>query len=75
MLECGELALGLTAGFIGQAIHMGFDVFHSRSQIEMMFLIAALIVAVSAVTNDPADDGVVAKDRTSDDEPTALVSP
>ena len=40
------LALGLMAGTVGQMIHMSKDVFNGRSQIQMLWLVAALIVAI-----------------------------
>lgn len=55
------LLLGLTAAFAGQLIHMPFDIFNSRSQIQMICLVAALIVvsanlgAMPVAENDSID--------------------
>jgi len=42
-----SLALGLTAAVIGQMSHMFVDVFHSRPQIQGLWLVAAVLAALS----------------------------
>jgi len=64
------IALGLTVAVVGQLIHMCFDVFNSRLQIQLLFLVAALIVAISNIlvaqenesqaTNSPLNTGNLA---------------
>lgn len=46
------LTLGLLAAFIGQIVHMFFEVFNSRTQIYMIVLIAALIFAAAHLRNE-----------------------
>jgi O-antigen ligase len=49
------LALGFTAGIVGQLAHMFFDLFHSRLQVQSLWLVAALIVAIrnmNAISED-----------------------
>ena len=41
------LALGLTAGIIGQMVHMNVDLFTGRSQVQMLWLVAGLITAMT----------------------------
>ncbi len=43
------LALGFTAALGGQMIHMSVDIFNSRSAIELLWVVAALIAAMSRV--------------------------
>jgi O-antigen ligase len=40
------IALGLTAGVIGQMVHMNVDIFQSRPQVQVLWLVAALLVAM-----------------------------
>jgi O-antigen ligase len=40
------LALGLTAGVVGQFAHMSVDLFHNRPQVESLWLAAALITVL-----------------------------
>jgi O-antigen ligase len=40
------LALGITMAIVGQTIHMFFDIFHSRPQVQILWLIAGLIIAI-----------------------------
>lgn len=40
------LALGFTAAIVGQMAHMLIDVFHSRPQVQLLWLLAALITAM-----------------------------
>jgi O-antigen ligase len=43
------LALGLMAGIIGQMAHMFFDLFHSRVQVQSLWIVTGLIVAISNI--------------------------
>jgi O-antigen ligase len=43
------LALGFTAAIAGQMVHMFFDVFHSRPQVQLLWLIAGLLLVMSYV--------------------------
>jgi putative inorganic carbon (HCO3(-)) transporter len=43
------LALGLSAAVLGQCFHMFFDVFHSRQQVQSLWLVAALIAAIDGI--------------------------
>lgn len=43
------LALGFTAAVVGQMAHMFVDVFHSRPQVQLLWLIAGLLTAVSSM--------------------------
>jgi putative inorganic carbon (HCO3(-)) transporter len=40
------LALGFTAAIVGQMAHMFFDIFHSRPQVQTLWLVAALVIAM-----------------------------
>lgn len=40
------LALGFTVAIIGQMTHMFFDIFHSRPQVQTLWLIAGLVIAI-----------------------------
>lgn len=40
------LALGFTVAIVGQMAHMFFDVFHSRPQVQTLWLVAGLITAM-----------------------------
>ena len=44
------IALGLTAAICGQQIHMMGEIFNSRSQVQLLLLIAALIFAIDRIT-------------------------
>jgi O-antigen ligase len=48
------LALGLTAGLVGQMGHMVVDIYSSRSEVEFLWVVAALIAAMSRMTTEPA---------------------
>ncbi len=50
------LAIGLTAAFLGQTIHMSFDIFNSRAQIQMICLVAALICSVFVAVGKSANE-------------------
>jgi O-antigen ligase len=43
------VAMGLTAGVVGQLVHMGVDIFQDRPQVEGLWLVAALLVSIEAV--------------------------
>lgn len=43
------LALGFTAAIAGQMVHMFFDVFHGRSQVQLLWLVAGLLLVMSYV--------------------------
>jgi putative inorganic carbon (hco3(-)) transporter len=43
------LALGITAGVIGQLVHMSVDIFQSRPQVQLLWLLAAFLVAMETV--------------------------
>ena len=43
------LAVGLTAGLIGHLVHMQVETFNGRPQIQLLFLVAALIVVLSRI--------------------------
>jgi putative inorganic carbon (HCO3(-)) transporter len=45
------LALGFTATIVGQMAHMLFDVFHSRPQVQMLWLVAGLVIAIRNMDN------------------------
>jgi O-antigen ligase len=44
------IALGLTAGVVGQLVHMGVDTFQAQAQVEGLWLVAALIAAIHLMT-------------------------
>lgn len=46
------LALGFTAAIVGHLEHMFFDIFHSRIQVQTLWLISGLIVAMRHVRGD-----------------------
>jgi putative inorganic carbon (HCO3(-)) transporter len=49
------IGLGFTAAIVGQMAHMFFDVFHSRPQVQSLWIVAALVAAVHRiVTNEAA---------------------
>ena len=50
----GPIALGLTAGVIGQMVHMGVDIFQSRPQVQLLWLVAGLLVAMRGVAGEAA---------------------
>jgi len=43
------LALGFTVAVIGQMVHMSVDIFHNRSQVQLLWIIAGLIIAMNYV--------------------------
>jgi len=46
------LALGFTAAIMGQMAHMFFDVFHSRPQVQMLWIAAGLLTAMRNIDNN-----------------------
>ncbi len=42
----GPLALGLTAAIVGVMVHMSFDIFNGQPQVQGLWLVAALLVAM-----------------------------
>ena len=40
------LALALAASLIGQMMHMGVDIFNSRPQVQMLWLLAGIVTAI-----------------------------
>jgi putative inorganic carbon (HCO3(-)) transporter len=44
------LALGLTTGIVANMIHMTVDIFHSRTQIQMLWIVMALMLAIASMT-------------------------
>jgi len=52
------LALGFTAAILGHMAHMMFDTFHSRPNVQSLWLDAAMIGALYLIsTNTPATAG------------------
>jgi O-antigen ligase len=43
------IALGITAAIAGHALHMGVDLFNARVPMQLLWLLAALLVATEAV--------------------------
>lgn len=43
------VALALAAAIAGQMVHMFFDVFHSRPQVQMLWLVAGIITAIHTI--------------------------
>ena len=48
------LALGLTVSLIGQAVAMSFDLYNNRPQLQLLWLIAGLLVALAVLTRTRA---------------------
>jgi O-antigen ligase len=48
------LALSLTVAIVGQMVHMFVDIFHSRAQVQTLWIVAALVIATG---NMDAVDG------------------
>jgi O-antigen ligase len=44
--ELSPLALGFTVAIVGQMAHMFFDIFHSRPQVQTLWLVAGLVTAM-----------------------------
>jgi hypothetical protein len=51
----------LTAGIIGQMVHMNVDIFQSRPQVQLLWLLAALLVAMEHVEEPSEDERVKAR--------------
>ena len=66
------LALGCTTAIAGQMIHMNFDVFNSRIQMQELWLVAALVVAIAAIQNKTSSAGQTAHqhDHTGESDST-----
>jgi len=47
------LALGLAAGVVGTMAHMTVEIFNTRAQVQLLWLVAALLAAMAAIA--PAD--------------------
>ena len=47
------LALGLTAAIAGQLVHMTVDIFKSRPQVQLLWLVAALLIAMASIVQAP----------------------
>lgn len=45
----GPLAAGVTAGFVGQIVHMTVEIFQSRPQVQLLLLTAGLLAAMAAI--------------------------
>jgi O-antigen ligase len=48
------VAIALTAGLVGQLIHMNVDIFKGRPQIQLLFLVGAVMSAMSSSLRRPA---------------------
>jgi putative inorganic carbon (HCO3(-)) transporter len=46
------LALGFTGAIVGQMAHMFIDVFHTRSQVQLLWLVASLIIAMGNMNEE-----------------------
>ena len=64
-LSVAPLLLALTAAFAGQLIHMGFDIFNSRSQVQMICLVAALICVCADLGKLPSEDSEATDDSSA----------
>ena len=49
------IALGFSAAIIGQMAHMLFDVFHSRPQVQLLWVIAGLLLALNNILKEEKD--------------------
>ncbi len=63
------LLLALTAALVGQMFHMAFDIFNSRSKIQMICLTAALIVVCANLVPDRSEEHEAADNRHQDVPP------
>jgi O-antigen ligase len=50
----GPIALGLSAGLCGQLAHMFVDIFHGRSAVQALWVVAALLAAMRLLTLESA---------------------
>jgi O-antigen ligase len=55
-LFLSPLALGFTAGIVGQMVHMNVDIFQSRPQVQLLWLVAALLVAMQNVVAESGEE-------------------
>jgi O-antigen ligase len=46
------LALGFTAAVVGQMGHMFFDIFHSRPQVQSLWVVAAVVAAMHRIATE-----------------------
>jgi putative inorganic carbon (hco3(-)) transporter len=46
------IALGFTAAVVGQMAHMFFDIFHSRPQVQSLWIVAGVITAMYGITQE-----------------------
>lgn len=46
------VALGLSVAVIGQMVHMFFDVFHSRPQVQLLWVIAGLLLVTNSLSQE-----------------------
>ncbi len=67
------LALGLTAGVIGQMVHMTVDLFKGRPQVQLLWLVAGLLVAMESIERSVSRDPEGAEPRSSFKRPPAAV--
>jgi O-antigen ligase len=49
------LALGFTVAIVGQMVHMFFDVFHSRPQVQVLWVVAGLVTAMHSIGSRASD--------------------
>jgi len=49
------IALGIAAGVIGNMIHMTVDLYHSRPQVQLLWLVAALVASMIVMIQRDAD--------------------
>ena len=49
------IAVGLAAGVAGQVVHMALDIFQDRSQVEALWLVAALLVVIELILRQDAN--------------------
>jgi O-antigen ligase len=59
--QLSPLALGLTAALLGQLVHMGVDLFQSRPQVQTLWMDAALLAAMVAITDREKVGDLVAR--------------
>lgn len=46
------VALAMSAAVLGQMVHMFFDVFHSRPQVQLLWVIAALLMVMTYLSQE-----------------------
>jgi putative inorganic carbon (HCO3(-)) transporter len=51
------LALGFTGAVIGHAVHLNLDMFNARSQVELLWVVAALLAVIHAGAQKPGQSG------------------